>query len=39
MSFAGLYLGRIVARLIPVRMDLLGGVALIVMAAVLALGH
>ena len=36
MSFAGLYLGRILARVIRIRSDLLSGIALIVMAAVLA---
>ncbi|NMI02107.1 manganese efflux pump MntP family protein [Pseudonocardia acidicola] len=37
MSFAGLYLGRAAARLIRIRSDLLSGMALIIMAVVLAL--
>lgn len=37
MSFVGLFIGRVVGRLIPVRADLLSGIALIVMAVVLAL--
>jgi len=39
MSFVGLRLGRVAARFIPIRIDLLSGVALIVMAVVLALGY
>jgi putative Mn2+ efflux pump MntP len=39
MSFVGLRLGRVAARFIPIRMDLLSGIALIVMAVVLALGY
>ena len=39
MSFIGLRLGRVAARFIPIRMDLLSGIALIVMAVVLALGY
>lgn len=39
MAFAGLYLGRAIAHFIPVRIDLLSGIALIVMAVVLALGY
>lgn len=38
-SFAGLCLGRFAGRLIPVRMDLLSGIALVVMAVLLALGY
>lgn len=37
MSLAGLCLGRLTGRLIPVRSDLLSGIALVVMAVVLAL--
>jgi putative Mn2+ efflux pump MntP len=37
MSFAGLCLGRVAARLIPIRSDLLSGIALVIMAVVLAL--
>jgi manganese efflux pump family protein len=37
MSFAGLCLGRVVGRLVRLRADLLSGMALVVMAAVLAL--
>ena len=37
MSFVGLYLGRAAGRLIPIRSDLLSGIALIIMAIVLAL--
>src|SRR5439155_26522268 len=37
MSFAGLCLGRVTGRLIPVRSDLLSGIVLIIMAVVLAL--
>lgn len=37
MSFIGLWIGRITGRLIPLRADLLSGIALIVMAVVLAL--
>ena len=39
MSFIGLRLGRVAARFIPIRIDLLSGIALIVMAVVLALGY
>jgi putative Mn2+ efflux pump MntP len=38
MSFAGLLLGRAAARLIRIRPDALTGVALVVMATLLALG-
>jgi putative Mn2+ efflux pump MntP len=38
MTFAGLAIGRVAARLIRVRADVLTGVALIVMAVVLGLG-
>jgi putative Mn2+ efflux pump MntP len=37
MSFVGLYLGRAAARLIRIRSDLLSGIALVIMAVVLAL--
>jgi putative Mn2+ efflux pump MntP len=37
MSFVGLYLGRAARRLIPIRSDLLSGIALVIMAFVLAL--
>jgi putative Mn2+ efflux pump MntP len=37
MSLVGLYLGRAVRRLVHIRSDLLSGVALVVMAVVLAL--
>ena len=37
MSFAGLCLGRAVGHLIHIRADLLSGIALVVMAVVLAL--
>ena len=37
MSFVGLCLGRIIGRLIHIRADLLSGVALVIMAVVLAL--
>jgi putative Mn2+ efflux pump MntP len=37
MSFAGLHLGRAAGRLVPVRSDLLSGIALVIMAVVLAL--
>ncbi|MBO0826478.1 MAG: manganese efflux pump [Streptosporangiales bacterium] len=39
MSFAGLCVGRAAGRLVPVRMDLLSGVALVAMAVLLALGY
>ena len=38
MSFVGLELGRAAAHLIPIRSDLLTGVALVVMAPAMALG-
>jgi putative Mn2+ efflux pump MntP len=38
MTFAGLAIGRVAARLIRVRADVLTGVALIIMAVVLGLG-
>jgi manganese efflux pump family protein len=38
MSFAGLQLGRVAARFIRIRSDLLTGVALVVMATVVGLG-
>jgi manganese efflux pump family protein len=38
-SFAGLCLGRVAGRLIPVRMDLLSGIALVIVAVLLALGY
>jgi putative Mn2+ efflux pump MntP len=37
MSFVGLYLGRALRRLVPVRSDLVSGIALVIMAVVLAL--
>jgi putative Mn2+ efflux pump MntP len=37
MSFVGLRLGRAVGRLIPIRADLVSGIALVIMAVVLAL--
>jgi manganese efflux pump family protein len=37
MSLVGLYLGRAAGRLIPIRSDLLSGIALVIMAVVLAL--
>ena len=37
MSFVGLCLGRAVGRLIPIRSDFLSGIALVIMAVVLAL--
>jgi manganese efflux pump family protein len=37
MSYVGLYLGRAARRLIPIRSDLLSGIALVIMAVVLAL--
>jgi putative Mn2+ efflux pump MntP len=37
MSLVGLFLGRAIGRLIRIRSDLLGGIALVVMAVVLAL--
>ena len=37
MSFVGLCLGRAIGRLIPIRADLLSGIALVIMAVVLAL--
>jgi manganese efflux pump family protein len=37
MSFVGLRLGRAIGRLIPIRADLLSGIALVIMAVVLAL--
>jgi putative Mn2+ efflux pump MntP len=37
MSFVGLHLGRAAARLIRIRSDLLSGIALVIMAVVLAL--
>jgi manganese efflux pump family protein len=39
MSFIGLRLGRVAGRFVPIRMDLLSGITLIVMAIVLALGY
>lgn len=38
MSFVGLYLGRALAHVVRIRSDLLSGVALVIMAVVLALG-
>lgn len=38
LSFVGLHIGRLIGHLIRVRSDLLSGIALIVMAIVLALG-
>ena len=38
MSLAGLQLGRVVARFIPVRTDLVTGVGLVIMAVLLELG-
>jgi len=38
MTFAGLQLGRVAARFINIRADLLSGVALLIMAIVLGLG-
>jgi len=38
MTFVGLGLGRAVAHFIPLRSDLLTGVALVIMAFVLGLG-
>jgi manganese efflux pump family protein len=37
MSFVGLRLGRAIGRLIPIRADLVSGIALVIMAVVLAL--
>jgi putative Mn2+ efflux pump MntP len=37
MSFVGLRLGRAIGRVIPIRADLLSGIALVIMAVVLAL--
>lgn len=37
MSFIGLWIGRLTGRLIPIRADLLSGIALVAMAVVLAL--
>ncbi len=37
MSFAGLYVGRALAHVVRIRSDLLSGVALVIMAVVLAL--
>ncbi|HEU0028659.1 MAG TPA: manganese efflux pump [Ktedonobacterales bacterium] len=39
MSFIGLQLGRVVARFIPIRSDLLTGIGLLIVAAMLALGR
>lgn len=39
MAFAGLQLGRAAAHFMPIRSDLLSGMALTVMAGVLALGY
>lgn len=36
MSFTGMFLGRVAGRLIPVRIDLLGGIALVIMAGIAA---
>jgi manganese efflux pump family protein len=38
-SFVGLQLGRVAARFIPIRSDLLTGIGLLIVAAVLALGR
>jgi putative Mn2+ efflux pump MntP len=37
MSYVGLCLGRAAGRLIPIRSDFLSGIALVIMAVVLAL--
>jgi manganese efflux pump family protein len=39
MTFVGLQLGGVVARFIPIRVDLLSGAGLSIMAVVLALGY
>ncbi len=39
MSFVGLQLGRVAARFIPIRSDLLTGIGLLIVAVVLALGY
>ncbi|MCC2628641.1 MAG: hypothetical protein K0S14_2291 [Thermomicrobiales bacterium] len=39
MTFVGLQLGGAVARFIPIRSDLLGGMGVAIMAVVLALGY
>jgi manganese efflux pump family protein len=39
MTFVGMRLGRVAGRFIPLRMDLLSGITLIIMAVVLALGY
>jgi putative Mn2+ efflux pump MntP len=39
MSFVGLQLGRIAARFIPIRSDLLTGIGLLIVAVMLALEH
>lgn len=39
MTFVGLQLGGFVARFIPIRSDLLGGMGVAIMAVVLALGY
>lgn len=39
MSFTGLQIGRIAARFIPIRSDLLSGIGLLIVAVVLALGY
>ena len=39
MTFVGLQLGGVASRYIPIRSDLLGGVGLLIMAVVLALGY
>ena len=38
MSFVGLHIGRVAARFIPIRSDLLGGIGLLISAAFLVLG-
>jgi putative Mn2+ efflux pump MntP len=39
MSFVGLQLGRVAARFIPIRSDLLTGIGLLIVAVVLVLGY
>jgi manganese efflux pump family protein len=39
MSFVGLQIGRVAARFIPIRSDLLTGIGLLIVAVVLALGY
>jgi putative Mn2+ efflux pump MntP len=39
MSLVGLQLGRVAARIIPIRSDLLTGIGLLIVAVMLTLGY